>query len=262
MQIPGDAPSLILAGVVAAALLYRARRKRARSPPVTDATAVLERFDRARAQPCEVIASPAMSEPYQLERSVHSPSRLLRRDIELVFRPDLDEEHARHPLGQAAGVEKDAFLEQHLLAVPTWQPSTRDLSEISEATNVERQQLLFKFDVWARALRAKLAPYWCDCSCPMEGNARYGKPTSAIYNELEGLTALLKYDAVPVGCCGIVLHPEWQRRAYPVTLFTTAPARRVIAAFAEVDVEFTAEGFKAGLAKAEAGTDDGPCACR
>ena len=39
----------------------------------------------------------------------------------------------------------------------------------------------------------------------MEGTARWGTPTSAIYNELEGLTTLLKYDAIPVGCCGIVL---------------------------------------------------------
>ena len=55
-----------------------------------------------------------------------------------------------------------------------------------------------------------------------------------MYNELEGLTALLKYRSVPVGCCGIVLHPEWQRAAYPATLFTTAPLEAFEAAVAVV----------------------------
>lgn len=62
------------------------------------------------------------------------------------------------------------------------------------------------------------------CVCmEKRGNAKYGTSTSVIYNELEGLTNLLKYSAIPIGCCGIVLHPQWGRGAYPVTLFTTAP---------------------------------------
>ena len=71
----------------------------------------------------------------------------------------------------------------------------------------------------------------------MEGHSRYGTPTSCIYNELEGLTSLLKYSSVPIGCCGIVLHPEWQRCAYPVTLFTTAPPELLLAAIAETEAE-------------------------
>ena len=61
------------------------------------------------------------------------------------------------------------------------------------------------------------------CVYGKQGNAKYGTSTSVIYNELEGLTNLLKYSAIPIGCCGIVLHPQWGRGAYPVTLFTTAP---------------------------------------
>ena len=61
------------------------------------------------------------------------------------------------------------------------------------------------------------------CMSGKQGNAKYGTSTSVIYNELEGLTNLLKYSAIPIGCCGIVLHPQWGRGAYPVTLFTTAP---------------------------------------
>jgi hypothetical protein len=71
----------------------------------------------------------------------------------------------------------------------------------------------------------------------MEGCAKYGTATSVIYNELEGLTSLLKYSSIPIGCCGIVLHPEWQRCAYPVTLFTTAPLNVLEAAIAATDKE-------------------------
>jgi hypothetical protein len=71
----------------------------------------------------------------------------------------------------------------------------------------------------------------------MEGCAKYGTATPVIYNELEGLTSLLKYSSIPIGCCGIVLHPEWQRCAYPVTFFTTAPLNVLEAAIAATDAE-------------------------
>ena len=111
----------------------------------------------------------------------------------------------------------------NLLAVPTWQPAQQDLSEISDVVNEERRALLKNFDAWAGAVRARLGVHWSDASCPVEGCAHFGTPGSTIYNELEGLTTLLRYDSLPIGCCGIVLHPKWQRRAYPVTFFTTAP---------------------------------------
>ena len=187
-------------------------------------------------QPTETLVAPTLLPSFNLEWSVHRPSRLLRNDIELVFRPDLEAEFQRHERGAGAGAEKDVWMHEHLLAVPTWQPSERDLSEMSNVVNEERRALLDKFDVWATAVRAGIGSgYWSDCSCPMEGNARFGTCTSAIYNELEGLTSLLKYDSIPIGCCGIVLHPTWQRRAYPVTFFTTAPPELLARVVAEVE---------------------------
>lgn len=189
-------------------------------------------------QPTETLVAPTLMPSYQLEYSIHRPSRLLRTDIELVFRPDLESEFQRHAHGAPAGASKDAWLHEHLLAVPTWQPAQRDLSEISFEVNEERRALLDNFDVWAKAVRAGIGDaYWSDCSCPMEGNARFGTCTSAIYNELEGLTSLLKYDSIPIGCCGIVLHPKWQRRAYPVTFFTTAPPELLSRVLAAVEAE-------------------------
>ena len=94
---------------------------------------------------------------------------------------------------------------------------------------------------WAAAVRPRLRGFWSDVSCPMEGHSRYGTPTSVIYNELEGLTSLLRYDSVPIGCCGIVLHPKWQRRAYPVTFFTTAPYDVLQAAILGAEAERAAQ---------------------
>ncbi len=183
-------------------------------------------------QPAETLVPPALLDAWQLEFSIHKPSRLLRRDIELVFRPDLQAEYERHPDGATAGTSLDDFLSSHLLAVPTWQPASLDLSEISDPVNEMRRGLLERFDEWCAAVRPALDPFWSDASCPVEGCAHFGSRTSVIYNELEGLTTLLKYQSVPVGCCGIVLHPSWGRQAYPVTFFTTAPLERLQLAIA------------------------------
>jgi len=177
---------------------------------------------KAATSPCVQLVPPTFIKERRIEYSVHRPSRLLRNDITLVFRPDLEAAFKIDPRGSAAGVDFDAFVSTYLLAIPTWQPSEHDLSEISYPVNEERRKLLENFDSWAACIREVLGATWSDCSCPMEGTARYGTPTSAIYNELEGLTTLLRYDSIPIGCCGIVLHPQWQRRAYPVTLFTLA----------------------------------------
>lgn len=180
---------------------------------------------------------PAMCEAFTLEYSLHRPGRLLRRDVELVFRPDIEDAWRADPRGAAAGLDKENYLREYLLAVPTWQPSERDLSEMSNPVNEERRSLLVNFDKWAEAVRPRLGAYWSDVSCPMEGHSRYGTPTSVIYNELEGLTSLLRYDSVPIGCCGIVLHPRWQRKAYPVTFFTFAPPEVLLAAIADAERE-------------------------
>ena len=128
-------------------------------------------------QPSVTLVAPHLQVSWDLELSLHSPSRLLRRDVELVFRPDLEAEYRRHPNGSAAGTPKDDFLQQCLVAVPTWQPSRFDLSEMSDPVNTERRGLLANFEAWADQLRPKLAPYWSDVSCPVEGTPTPATPT-------------------------------------------------------------------------------------
>ena len=43
-------------------------------------------------------------------------------------------------------------------------------------------------------------------------------------NARDAAQILLGYPVQNVGCCKIILHPQWRSRIYPATLFTTAPA--------------------------------------
>ena len=160
------------------------------APPPDAATVAYEgklreRVRTSKRQPCVMLIPPQYSAPFNLEYSIHRPSRLMRNDIELVFRPDIDDEHKRHEAGAAAGAEKNDFMNEHLLVVPTWQPAAMDLSEIAEDVNVVRGGLLRSFDRWAGFIRRKLLPYWSDCACPVDGYARpargvVGDPRSAL----------------------------------------------------------------------------------
>lgn len=236
---------LLGAGIAVTLILVqrRRRRKTVESEPAAEAASPDETTccrrvsNKVKGGACITVVEPTLCDSFQLEYSIHRPSSLLRRDIELVFRPDLEVVYQQDPRGAAAGVDKDTYLKEHLLAIPTWQPSAHDLSQIAFPVNQERRALLDNFDTWCKPLRQKISTYWSDVSCPLEGTARYGTATSAIYNELEGLTQLLRYQALPIGCCGIVLHPEWQRRAYPVTFFTVAPVEELQAAINAVERE-------------------------
>ena len=240
-----SAAALAVAGAAGVVLVLFARRRR-RQRDVAEKYACFRKAGGDKGPMTVTLTPPTECPAQELEYSVHRPSRLLRRDIELVFRPDIDTSYHSDPRGEQAGRTKEEYLEACLLAVPTWQPAKRDLSEISFEVNQERRTLLDRFDIWAKSVRPRLDGYWSDCSCPMEGNARYGTPTSTIYNELEGLTSLLRYDSIPIGCCGIVLHPKWQRRAYPVTFFTLAPPELLVKAIEEVEKEAAAAQAQAG----------------
>ena len=231
-MISNTAATVLALTGVSIAVLIVLRRRRAQTGYILKQT-----------KGSETLVAPTMCEPFNMEYSLHRPSRLLRSDVELVFQPDIEAAYQSDPRGAKAGITKIEFVRLHLLAVPTWQPSKRDLSEISFDVNEERRGLLSNFDEWADGVRPRLGSYWSDVSCPMEGHSRYGTPTSCIYNELEGLTSLLRYDSIPIGCCGIVLHPRWQRKAYPVTFFTFAPPEVLLAVIKEVEDEKRAKEY-------------------
>ena len=101
----------------------------------------------------ECLVQPTFDPKFNLEYSIHKPSRLLRKDIEVVFRPDLEEEFSKRGFSG----DLDDFLAENLLAVPTWQPASQDLSEMCSKVSEERKSLLDQFDLWALAVRVSHA---------------------------------------------------------------------------------------------------------
>lgn len=124
--------------------------------------------------------------------------------------------------------ERKNFLVENLLGVPTWQPAPRwenllkgdwasyelDLSLYpNQEVNQVRKQLYNKLVSWAGAMRdaLKRRGFWSNTACPITGSCMFGDRSAHVYNELTGLTMMLNYDSIPIGCCGIVLHPTWGR---------------------------------------------------
>mmetsp|Transcript_34998 Transcript_34998/g.54695 ORF Transcript_34998/g.54695 Transcript_34998/m.54695 type:complete len:166 (+) Transcript_34998:74-571(+) len=139
----------------------------------------------------------------------------------------------------------------NLLAIPTWQPAptwaqivsgdwksySLDLSVYpSQEVNKVRKQLYNKILAWCSEMRKVMTArgHWFDAACPITGNCMFGDRSAHIYNELDGLTTMLGYEGEKIGCCGIVLHPLWEKAAYPVTAFTLAPYEVLKEAIAEV----------------------------
>jgi len=136
---------------------------------------------------------------------VHPPRALLT-DLAPIF-PDLKEPHK-------------------LLVCPTVQRSSVDLAGIGDTVENEKDRLLQTFVAWADIVTARLraAGHWVDYIGPTTGMPALGARGSSGYSEVEGFEVLLNYRVQNVGCCKIILHPRWQSRMYPATLFTTAPA--------------------------------------
>ncbi|EKX54411.1 cell division control protein 45 [Guillardia theta CCMP2712] len=192
---------------------------------------------------------PALQENWQVEFSVHKMSAAMMEDARLTFQHELEQEMEK------LGVEvqkRKAFLVENLFAMPTWQPAPTwkdllqgdwksaklDLSLYpNEEVNKVRKQMYNKIHAWSTAMRDALLRrgYWSNAACPITGNSMFGERTAHVYNELTGLTMMLGYDSLPVGCCGIVLHPQWGKAAYPMTFFTLAPLDKIIEAAEEIE---------------------------
>ena len=171
------------------------------------------------------VAEPVLDAGWSLEYSVHKLTPATMEDARVCFQNELDEEMARLGIERK---ERKSFLVENLLGVPTWQPAPRwenmlkgdwashelDLSVYpSQEVNQVRKQLYNKIVLWAGAMREALKKrgYWSNTACPITGSCMFGDRSAHVYNELTGLTMMLNYDSIPIGCCGIVLHPTWGR---------------------------------------------------
>ena len=149
---------------------------------------------------------------YNLEFTIHKCPKIMKKDIQLVFKNDLDLDN------------------ENILIIPTWQQSSISLLDIDHDVTIEMDRLFINFKNWILPIKKKIneAHKWIDVSCPFTGKALFGNPTNFTYNELEGLTKLLNYNNDKIGCCGMVYHPRFKDRSYPITIFTNMEINELI----------------------------------
>jgi len=158
------------------------------------------------------IKEPTLCDKYNIEYSIHKCPPLLAHDIYSVFKNELEPIY---------GSSKKS-IENEILIIPTWQKSEIDLISFDHNLSNHLDKLFLNFKDFLLNLKKNIEKkdLWIDASCPHTGFCLLGQPTNYTYNELNGLTTLLKYNSDPMGCCGIVSHPIWGSHGYPVTIFT------------------------------------------
>jgi hypothetical protein len=145
----------------------------------------------------------------KLEYSAHKLTPMLTRTLK---------EWGKNTIGDhaaAASGKTFADVVANCIAIPTWQPSHLDLSVYPSAeVSKERDRLFVRLKEFSAIVHAALTAegYWFDVSCPATGYCLHGERGGCTWNELEGLTQLLRYGHIPAGCCGIVLHPRVRAR--------------------------------------------------
>lgn len=113
----------------------------------------------------------------------------------------------------------------NLIAIPTCQKSVRDLCEMGEDIEKEKDALLESFDRFSRKLCAVLRKEgeWSDFIDPCSGLPALREHTNRGYSEVDGLALLLRFSTHSAGMCKVASHPKWGTSFYPATIFTTAP---------------------------------------
>uniref|UniRef100_A0A6B2LNH7 Methylmalonic aciduria and homocystinuria type D protein n=1 Tax=Arcella intermedia TaxID=1963864 RepID=A0A6B2LNH7_9EUKA len=126
---------------------------------------------------------------------------------------------------------KDIFVElkaqdlSHLKIVQCWQRTSNDMASYSAQSEDEREQKTEKFLEWGRAVCEGIQKlgYWVDMVDPLAGIPVIGCQGGSVFVETEVGIHLLGYTLLDVGCCKVLLHPQWRSKAFPSSLLTLAP---------------------------------------
>ncbi|OZJ04355.1 hypothetical protein BZG36_02368 [Bifiguratus adelaidae] len=141
------------------------------------------------------------------EYSIHKPTPRILRELKYTF-PELPKR-----------------VVDELCVVPVMQECVEEMVGIGEAVDEERDVKLENFVTWGRSCveRFRALGFWADLTDPASGYPLYTENSAAPYPDVQGTTALLKYEVQATGCCHVLLHPKWGARVYPTTLFVSAP---------------------------------------
>ena len=78
--------------------------------------------------------------------------------------------------------------------------------------------------------------YWFDLTDPTSGLPVISRAGSALYPDVDGAAALLRYPTIQAGCCRVISHPHWGTSIYPFTFFTNASCSFILEAFDQLSV--------------------------
>lgn len=117
-----------------------------------------------------------------------------------------------------------------LLILPTFQPSAAALTTFTADSEREKNRLLESFSGFARALCQHLTGrgYFADYIDPCTGHPALTPSGGAVYSEVDGASALLRYRMEQAGNCNVILHPTWGSACYPASCVTNARVAAVL----------------------------------
>ena len=161
------------------------------------------------------------NDKFNIEYTLHNPSKNLLNTVKDVFKISINDYCKNNNLNFNKVCNT-------ITIIPTWQKSNISLLQKSDDVDHEMDRLYLNFKSWLDKIKMNNKDMWIDASSPHTGKPIYGTCTNFTYNELESLKTLLKYDNEPVGCCGMIYHPEYQDKSYPITLFTNIDENNLI----------------------------------
>ena len=183
------------------------------SEPSSSSSSYTARVSRTCVHPPTIIRirDPDSSAPSSLfQFSLHTAPLTLKRELHTVL-PSLNPSDS-------------------LLVLPTFQQSLTPLTTFTPQTESEKNRLLEAFSGFARSLCLYLTSrgYFADYIDPCTGHPALTRSGGAVYSEVDGASALLRYRVEQAGFCSIVLHPLWGSGCYPASCVTNARLEAVL----------------------------------
>jgi hypothetical protein len=172
-----------------------------------------------------------------IEYSIHGCPARLYQELKLIFPELFPTSSSCSSLTKSfsAGLRSStdssiAVQRSDLLIIPTFQPCRYDLVGAGPEQDREKDEKLEHFYLWAITLCSLIREqgHWADFTDPASGYPVLGPNGPSFYPDVPGAQTLLNYDVTNTGCCSLLVHPRWQTKVYPATVFTAAPVDVVL----------------------------------
>ncbi|KAI9592736.1 hypothetical protein BDF19DRAFT_450749 [Syncephalis fuscata] len=149
----------------------------------------------------------------EFEYSVHGTNGAMHDELTRVF-----------PFEQLSATERDTR-RSNLKIIMTFQRCRNDLVGIGPQVELEKDERLETFFQMAEYIHYQLNSrgYWVDFTDPSSGYPVYSPRGSTYFPDVVATEILLGYDVLWTGCCKVLVHPRWDAKVYPASLFTDAP---------------------------------------